>query len=174
MVPISPQVVEMILPTIKTPKGFTIVELLVVIGIILIILGVAVPRLNRSTEGAKLKTTADSLHGLLETAKSYAMTQNIRCALVNNMPAAGQVSIAKQDVDDIDNDSDTSEYIGFDVPFKIPSGINVALTADEQIVFLPSGSVEDSSDTTITVTSSSMQKSKTISVNTTTGFIKIN
>jgi len=152
-------------------SGFTIAELLVVMVIISIILGIAIPRFNRASTGTKLKTTADSLTGLLETAKSYAQAQHTSCSVV--LDGGGtKISMMKKDIDDVDNDTDIEEFIEFDRGISVPSGITVYLTADNTLTFSPYGGVE-SPDDDITVTASSIGKTKTITVNVNTGYVQV-
>ena len=153
----------------KNKKGFTITELLVVIFIISLILGIVIPRLNRSTEGTKLKTTVDSIVGVLETAKSFASAQHVLCGA---RYTGGEVYIERQDADDANNNGDTEEMIRYQRGFDISSGISVSFTPDNVVTFNPWGGVENA-DGSITVSSSSLKKSKTITVNTVTGYIKV-
>jgi prepilin-type N-terminal cleavage/methylation domain-containing protein len=152
--------------------GFSLVELLVVMLIIAVILGIAIPRFDRATTGTKLKTTTDSIVGLLETAKSYAQAQHTSCGLV--LAGGGRkIILQKKDIDDADNDGDHEEFIEFDRGITIPAGIGVYLTADGVITFSSTGGIEGSEDD-ITVTAASINRQKTITVNAITGYIQVN
>ena len=155
----------------KSKHGYTVVELLVVLSIIALILGIVIPRLNRSAEGTKLKTTTDSIVGLLETAKSFSTTQHTMCALFHDS-SKGTIVLMKKDVDDVDQDDDTDEMVQFDRGMDIASGITVYLTADSTVTFNPWGGV-DAPDDDITVRADSIQKQKTITINAVTGYIQV-
>jgi len=152
-------------------QGFTVIELLVVLGIIALILGITVPQLNRSAEGTKLKTTAETIKELLETAKSIAMAQGTTCALVYDAGTRA-LSLMKTDTDDANRNGDTAEMIAFDKAIPVPSGLTVYLTADDSVAFNSTGGVV-SPDDAITVTSQALKKQKQITVNQTTGYIKV-
>jgi len=153
-------------------RGFSIVELLVVMVIISIVLGIAIPSFNRTTTGTKLKTTVDSIVGLLETAKSFAQAQRTSCALVLNGTGT-KIFLEKKDIDDADNDGDRDELIAFDRGIDIPTGITVYLTADDTVIFNFNGGVENADDD-IRVSAPSINKQKTIAVNSVTGYIQVN
>jgi prepilin-type N-terminal cleavage/methylation domain-containing protein len=152
-------------------SGFSVVELLIVMVIISIILGIAIPSLNRSTTGTRLKTTADSITGLLETAKSFAQAQRTSCALVLDA-ANGKITLEKKDINDADNDGDRDEFIEFDRGIDIPTGITVYLTADNTVTFNLKGGLENPDDN-ITVTAPSISKQRTITVNSVTGYVEV-
>jgi len=152
-------------------SGYTIVELLVVLSIIALVLGIVIPRLNRSAEGTKLRTITDSIVGLLETAKSYATAQHTYCALFHDSNEE-KVVMMRKDVDDADRDDDKEEMIQFDRGIDIPSGITVYLTADDTVTFNPWGGV-DNPDDTITVRAGSINKQKTITINSVTGYVQV-
>ncbi len=55
--------------------GFTLMEMLVVLAVIILLLGVSIPFFASFTKGAKLKTAAKDLTAVLNTARSLAITQ---------------------------------------------------------------------------------------------------
>lgn len=153
-------------------RGFSLVELIVVMLLISIVLGIAIPRFDRATTGTKLKTTTDSLIGLLETAKSYAHAQHTSCALV--LSGGGKkIVLQKKDIDDADNDGNREEFIEFDRGISLPAGVVVSLTADGVITFIHTGGLA-APEEDITVRAPSLNKQKTITVNKTTGYIQVN
>ncbi len=153
-------------------KGYTVIELLVVLSIIAMVLGIVIPRLNRSAEGTKLKTTVDSIVGLLETAKSFSQTQHTFCSLFHNS-SDEKIVLMKKDVDDADHDDDKEEMIQFERGMDISSGITVYLTADNTVTFNPWGGVANPDDS-ITVSADSINKQKTITINAVTGYVQVN
>ncbi|MGB8353239.1 MAG: prepilin-type N-terminal cleavage/methylation domain-containing protein [Chthoniobacteraceae bacterium] len=57
-------------------KGFTLVELLVVIACIVLMMGLLVPAFNGIKGGQTVTATNDNIAGLLEQARAYAMANN--------------------------------------------------------------------------------------------------
>ena len=60
----------------KTQKGFTIYELLTVIGIIAILASIAVPNMISWRSGAKLRSASNIIRGDLQFAKLRALREN--------------------------------------------------------------------------------------------------
>ena len=152
----------------KKEKGFTLIELLVVISIIVLILGVAAPKLGRSTLSIKLKTSAESMCNLLETAKSFASVQN--CS------ASKRMRLFRTDIDDADGDGDSNELVDFDQGFELAEGITVSFSGasgSDEVTFTSWGGIEGES-AVIKFSSKVLGKSKTLTVNKDTGYIKIN
>jgi prepilin-type N-terminal cleavage/methylation domain-containing protein len=61
---------------IPSRAAFTLVELLVVVAIGLIMMALAVPAFNGMKSGTDVASTAASIQGLLQEARSYAMANN--------------------------------------------------------------------------------------------------
>lgn len=62
-------------PTINKRRAFTLIELLVVVAIIVALLAILVPSLNRAIETAKLAVCASNLHQTGNASLSYAADQ---------------------------------------------------------------------------------------------------
>ncbi|MBU1863522.1 MAG: prepilin-type N-terminal cleavage/methylation domain-containing protein [Candidatus Omnitrophica bacterium] len=155
----------------RSLAGFTMLEILIVMAIISIILGITIPRFNRSSAGVKLKTTVDVVVEYLETAKSYAATQHTTCAVVYNL-GERKIYLMKKDIDDVDGDGDKSEMVQFDNIYTVASGITINFTADSQVAFNSSEGTEDAGET-ITVSNASINKQKTITINQITGYVQV-
>lgn len=63
-------------------RGFTIIELLIVIVVLLILSSIAIPIGRKTTEYLKLKTTGDQIKNLLKVAQSKAMADpQVHCGV---------------------------------------------------------------------------------------------
>ena len=62
-------------PEHNSSKGFTLIEVTIVLALIMILIGIASPSLKRVTETSKLKSTARMIRSLLAYAKDVAITE---------------------------------------------------------------------------------------------------
>ena len=140
-----------------------------------LILGIAIPRLSRSTDAQKVKTSADITRTIIETAKSYATAQNCHAAYVYDN-ATKYATVHREDIDDADGDGDRTELIAYEKGAQIPSGVTVTLsddnTSDNSIVFSASGRTQTSGET-IVITNTSGSKTRTLTVNAVTGYVDV-
>jgi len=60
----------------KTQKGFSIFELLAVIGIIAILASIAIPNMISWRNDAKLRSASNIIRGDLQSAKARALREN--------------------------------------------------------------------------------------------------
>lgn len=79
------------------PRGFTMIELLLVIVIIAISLGIAAPALVRSIHGARLKSAARTMVTVARYARSMAVLKQTDLTLSFNL-ANGQVDLTSTNV----------------------------------------------------------------------------
>ena len=63
-------------------NGFTLIEMLAVLAIIAIILSLAIPKFGNITRTMKLRSAADNLAGILESASQYAITNGQKCRVI--------------------------------------------------------------------------------------------
>ncbi len=64
-----------------TSRGFTLVELMIVIALLAIFASIAVPSFTSMIANTRTETTASELHSLLVSARSNAITQRTRTTL---------------------------------------------------------------------------------------------
>ena len=80
---------------LKNKKGFTLIEMLVVIAIIAVLVAIAVPVVSSSTTKAKAATDAANLRTAMSEANIYVITNNIPVAetdLTENVSLKGTKS----------------------------------------------------------------------------------
>ena len=69
-------------PIIKSNTGFTLVEILVVMGLIAIIIAVAIPNVTIWRQNAQLTGIARDIYGSLQEAKVEAIKRRENCAII--------------------------------------------------------------------------------------------
>lgn len=154
---------------VRGNKGFTLVEMLVVLAIIAMLLGISIPFTSNFGKGLKIKTTARAISGILHVARSNAITFRKNYSVVFDV-GKGQYWI---------EDSQGSIY---EKKYYLPSSVEFKIKGDEKadpvpfendrITFCPTGAIEGTSGS---VTFTDRQgDSKTISVIGSTGKITIN
>lgn len=68
----------------KCAKGFTVVELMIALGVAAILLVIAVPNFANAINSNRLKTTANALIGSLNTARMAAVQRNVGVQFCSN------------------------------------------------------------------------------------------
>ncbi len=123
-------------------SGFTILELMVAIGIAMVVLGIAVPSLLTWMPTLRLSSAARQVATDLQVARMKAISQNIkfRVNFVGSIPGATSYNVEK--------DNGLGTFITESGPFALPDGITVsALSATSE--FQPRGTVNASSTITL-------------------------
>ncbi|MGE6528926.1 pilus assembly FimT family protein [Pseudomonas sp. NPDC077382] len=85
----------------ETSRGFTLMELMVVIALIAIIAGIAVPNYQSSMQNTRLTSARNSLVGALQMARSEAITRSITVT-VTTVGATWVVNDGTEDIRVID------------------------------------------------------------------------
>lgn len=154
-------------------KGFTLTEMIVVISIMVIMLGLALPRLMRSSAGIRLRTAAESYGSLASAAKSMADVQNCRVRVSFNT-GKQRMYLEREDFDDADGDGDKDEFMSVDQGYEVGTKISVNVTGGNSgnIIFTPWGGIEGT-DAEITFASQQLGKDRKVTITAQTGYIEV-
>lgn len=74
-------------------RGFTLVELMVTLAVLVILLAVAVPSFRSITLGNRLTTNANELVGAIQTARMEAIKRNARTQFCSNSAASNNSDV---------------------------------------------------------------------------------
>lgn len=142
----------------------TLIEILVVLGVIGMILGMGVPALLQYGKGARLKAATRQVMGLMTLARSLAIGSRQDHAVLIDLEQH-EVRVINQVT------GEALEHVA-----HLPSALSVELqtggepAADSQIVFRSNGSL---AGRTVSIVLGDDQKSQTILVTAATGFVSI-
>ena len=153
------------LPPRAPALGMTLIEILVVLGVIGLILGMGVPALLGYGKGVRLKTTTQQIVGFVTLARSLAIGSRQDHAVIMD-PERREVSIVNQ------ASGETFERV-----VHMPEALSVEMrvggepATDWQLVFRPSGSL---AGRTVSIVLSDGTREQTIAVTGATGAVSVN
>lgn len=144
--------------TMQYKKGFTLLELMVVVAIIAIFAAIAVPTFSSWSPRLKFRTSADELHKVLMLARMTAISSN-RDVIVTFDQANGTYDVAFP--------TETKSY-------SLPDGVNFGTLTSTTITYNPTGQADVNAE--IKMYSSSpkvLDNKRKLSVRAVTGLVKI-
>ncbi len=142
----------------------TLVELLVVLGIIGLILGMSVPGLTHYATQLRLKAATRQVVGLVSLARSLAISSRQNHAVVVD-PERGEVSVVN-----VVSGERLEQMV------RLPSGVTVDVQVggksapETQVVFRPTGSLEGR---TTTLVLANKETSQVVTITGTTGALSV-
>ena len=142
----------------------TLVELLVVLGIIGLVVGISVPALTGFTKQVRLKTAIRQVAGLVSLARSTAISSHEDQAVVIN-PERREISVVGVTSGD-----------ALEQAVRLPSSVTVQVmvggqpATHTQFVFRSSGSLNGRS---VTLVLADHERQHTITINGTTGSVSV-
>jgi type IV fimbrial biogenesis protein FimT len=113
-------------------RGFTIVELLVTVSVIMIMAAAAVPLVQSTLARMRLRNAATSVSGIIQSTRYQAISNGYQYKLV--FDKTGRTYQVSNDP----SSSGTFTNVGSAVPY---TGSTVDLAANTTVVFSPSGKV---------------------------------
>lgn len=141
----------------RCKSGFTLIEMMIVLFIILVFLGMSLPFFQNFSTSSGLKTAEREIGTVLRTARSYAISQN------SNFNAVFNTGVTPNTYR-ITNSSGNTQ----DKTYQLPSGVTFAATTT--ITFTSNGGLTSGSATSVTI-NSAKGGSKQITVETATGAV---
>jgi Tfp pilus assembly protein FimT len=142
----------------------TLVELLVVLGIVGLIVGMSVPALTGYAKTARLKAATRQIMGLLVLARSMAISSHEDHAVVIDRPQ-GRLSVVN-----LASGEPLERVVRLPNPITLDMEIGGESSEDTQVVFRPTGAL---SGRTISLVLADRDRSDTITVTSVTGAVSL-
>ncbi len=149
-------------------KGFSLIEMMVVLGIIALVVGMSLPYFGRFNSGSGIRAAARQISSLLYTGRSMAITHRKPYAVVFNV---NEREVTLQDAASLEI-VDKRYHIPAAISLENPDGSDPVSFKDDRVIFTPTGGVagetgtlwfKDKKNNTISIT-----------VHQSTGRIKVN
>lgn len=131
-------------------RAFTLVELVVVMILVAVLAGMAIPRLAGSAASTRLKEQANALLTSARYAREYAVTHCCDCRLVIDT-AANQFALQRQEIDTSGTEQFVSIGLGWGRPVVLTGGVRFGRvriepaggrTQDGWVTFRPDGQTD--------------------------------
>jgi len=147
--------------------GFSMIELLVVVGIIGIVMAAGLPAMQKHTGTAKLKQATDEVSGSMKLARQRAVATSGN-VVVQFEPDNSRLYL----FDDLNGNGVREEGETMSGPFDMPKGVDLATVgfADERVTFGPRGAASESQSVVLRNASANAQ---TVSVTAATGLVYV-
>lgn len=123
-------------PIHGTRRGMTLVELLVVIGIIGVILSMGIPALTHYAQQVRLKAATQQLLGLVSLARSSAISARQEYALVVD-PLERQVKVMEVESGEV-----LEQMVQLPSTVTLEIWVGDASSSETQFIFRPTGSLK--------------------------------
>ncbi len=144
------------------PRGFTLVELLVVMAIVGLLIATSVPALSRYASQVRLRAATREVIGLLSLARSSAIG--------SRQPRTITLNTSQRSLFILETAQTEPRIV------RWPSSMTVEATAHDEpvqaLVFKPTGGLEGGRAVTITLSQGT--KSQTVTIASTTGSLSVN
>jgi len=112
----------------KASRGFSLVELMVVVALLAVVLGFAVPNMRQMILNNRIKAATNSLVGALQMARNEAITRN---KVIKFSPVSGDYGNGAE----IKSGSNVIGRME-----KAPEGVQITLTPGNEVSFKNTGS----------------------------------